>query len=260
MATLSCPVAAPPLDGSALVEAFLPEIDRAVAFVCRRQRLPREQASELASEVYLRLLQRDAAVLRQYRGDSSLRTFLVVVIQRVLLDLRIATAGKWRPSARARRLGRVAMHLERLVFHDGLTLSEAAPLVRARLGVTDTDDELHFLLALLPVRFRRRMVGDGELDHLRAATPDAEETLVRASAAPGPRALAKALRALSGEDRRMLSLRFARGLRLCEIARLQRADEKAFYRRFHRALATVRASVDVKTDAAASLKPLQRRR
>jgi RNA polymerase sigma factor (sigma-70 family) len=242
MATLSCPVAAPPLDGSALMEAFLPEIDRAVAFVCRRQRLPREDARELASEVYLRLLQRDAAVLRQYRGDSSLRTFLVVVIQRVLLDLRIASAGKWRPSARARRLGRVAVHLERLVFHDGLTLSEAAPLVRARLGVTDTDDELHFLMSLLPVRFRRRMVGDGELEHLRAATPGVEETLVRASEAPNPRAVIIALRALSDEDRRMLSLRFARGLRLCQIARLQRTDEKAIYRRFHRALATVRAS------------------
>src|SRR5262245_39160002 len=222
MATLSCSVEAPPLDGAALVEAHLPEIDRALAFVCRRERLPHDEARELASEVYLRLLQRDAAVLRRYRGDSNLCTYLVVVVQRVLLDARVARVGKWRPSARARRLGTLATHLERLIFHDGLSLSEASAIVRERFGVAHTDDELHFLLSLLPTRFRRRMVGDCELQQLRACAPGVEEVLMRAEATPCPRSVAGALRALPDEDRRILGLRFARGLRLCEIARLRR--------------------------------------
>ena len=104
--------------------ACLPQIQQAIAFVCRQRRLTRDDAHDLASDVYLRLLQHDGAVLRRYRGESSLHV-PVVVIQRVLLDARIARAGKWRPSAVARRLGRVAIHLERLVFYEGLSLGEA---------------------------------------------------------------------------------------------------------------------------------------
>ena len=160
---MSADLSALAVGGPALVSACLPQIQQAIAFVCRQRRLTRDEAHDLASDVHVRLLQHDAAVLRRYRGESSLNTFLVVVIQRVLLDARIARAGKWRPSAVARRLGRVAIHLERLVFYDGLSLAEAGPLVREHTGATHTDDELHFLLMLLPARRRRRMVGEREL-------------------------------------------------------------------------------------------------
>jgi RNA polymerase sigma factor (sigma-70 family) len=201
-----------PLDGPALVAACLPQVQQAIAFVCRQRRLT---------------------------------TFLVAVIQRVLLDAHIARAGKWRPSAVARRLGRVAVHLERLVFHDGLSLGEAGALVRERVGATHTDDELHFMLTLLPARRRRRMVGERELAHLPAAAPDAETLFERADAAARRRAVARALAGLSDEDRRLIGLRFSRGWRLCEIARAGGIDEKRIYRRVERVLATIRAGCGV---------------
>ena len=209
------------VDGPALVSACLPQIQQAIAFVCRQRRLTRDEAHDLASDVHVRLLQHDAAVLRRYRGESSLHTFLVVVIQRVLLDARIARAGKWRPSAVARRLGRVAIHLERLVFYDGLSLAEAGPLVREHTGATHTDDELHFLLMLLPARRRRRMVGERELrrDSQWRRTPRTVSTIEEGAARR--RAVARALAGLSDEDRRIVGLRFSRGWRLCEIARVR---------------------------------------
>ena len=232
------------VDGPALVAACLPQIQQAIAFVCRQRRLTRDEAHDLASDVYLRLLQHDAAVLRRYRGESSLSTFLVVVIQRVLLDARIARAGKWRPSAVARRLGRVAIQLERLVFYEGLSLGEAAALVRERAGATHTDDELHFMLTLLPARRRRRMAGDRELEHVPAA-PDGHDRLELAEASARRRAVARALAGLSDEDRRIIGLRFSRGWRLCEIARADGSDEKRIYRRFERVLASIRAECGV---------------
>jgi RNA polymerase sigma factor (sigma-70 family) len=241
MATLSL-TADLTLDGAALVSAHLPAVDRAIRFVCRRRRLPRDQADDLASDVYLRLLQHDGAVLRSYRGDSSLNTFLVVVIERVLLDARIARDGKFRPSASARRLGRVAIALEQLVYRDGLSLTESAHLLRSRLGIDDTDDELHFLLMLLPPRPCRQVVGDRVLEDRAADGPDPETRLLDACLAPSRTRIARALAGLPEDDREIVRLRFGAGLRLSEIARLRRIDEKAIYRRFHRTLATLRAA------------------
>jgi RNA polymerase sigma factor for flagellar operon FliA len=242
MATLSATVDFT-LNGAALVAAHQPAIDRAIRLVRRQRRLSPDQADDLASDVYVRLLQHDGAVLRSYRGDSSLCTFLVVVVQRVLLDARIARDGKWRPSASARRLGRVAIELEQLVFRDGLTLTEASRLLRGRLGIDDTDDELHFLLMLLPPRHGRRLVGDDELEQRPAAGPDPEARLLEADAGPARAQLARALAGLPAEDRAIVRLRFAADLRLSDIARRRHLDEKAIYRRFQRTLATLRAAV-----------------
>jgi hypothetical protein len=136
----------------------------------------------------------------------------------------------------------VAIELERLVFFEGLPLQEAGPILRQQLGVSDTDDELHFLLALLPSRARRRMVGERELDHLRADSPDPEARLLAIEAEPDRSRLARAFSTLDADDRRLIALRFGRGLRLCEIARLGRIDEKQIYRRCQRALAALRAA------------------
>ena len=246
-----------PIDGPALVAGHLPQIDRSIALVSRRRRLSPDEAQELASEVYLRLLQHDAAVLRCFRSESGLGTFLVVVIQRVLLDMLVARAGKWRPSASARRLGRVAILLERLVYHDGLGLREAAPMVRERLGVAFNDDELHFMLMLLPARCRRRMVGERELEQVHAEAPNAEELLLQATAAPERRRVAAALASLPEEDRQLIGLRFVSGMRLCEIARLRRIDEKQIYRRFQRSLGRIRARIGTEPAHPPRVRPLE---
>ena len=228
------------LPAPAVLTTHLATIDRAIAVVARRRRLSPEEAQELGSDVYLKLLQDDAAALRSFRGDSRLLTFLVIVVERVLLDARIARDGKWRPSASARRLGAVAVALERLVFHDGLRLQEAAAILRTSPGIVHTDDELHFLLSLLPVRLRRRMVGEGELERLTAADTPADTALAREAAHLRDAAVRRALAGLTPEDRRLVTLRFEAGLPLSRIARHCGIDERVIYRRFHRVLCGLR--------------------
>jgi RNA polymerase sigma factor for flagellar operon FliA len=225
------------------LSAHLTTVQEAIRVVCRLQNLSADDAEELSSLVYLKLLQGNGAVLRRFRGDSSLRTFLIVVVKRVLLDCWIARNGKWRPSTDARRLGEVAMELERLVYREGMSLAEAAETVRISRGVTDTDDELAFMLSLLPARPTRRFVSDATLAAVATADADPLERLINHS---GPSRMAQvkaALGSLSPDDRLLLSLRFAHNLTVREIALRRGLDPKALYRRFERMLRQLRGYI-----------------
>src|SRR5882672_5077367 len=53
--------------------AELPMIRRLLASIARRQRLSASEAEDFASEVHLRIISNDYAILRKFRGHSSLR-------------------------------------------------------------------------------------------------------------------------------------------------------------------------------------------
>jgi DNA-directed RNA polymerase specialized sigma24 family protein len=63
--------------------------------VAARQRLSPTDAEAFSSYVLLRMAENDCAILRRFQGKSTLRTYLVVVIHRLLLDYRHRAAGKW---------------------------------------------------------------------------------------------------------------------------------------------------------------------
>jgi RNA polymerase sigma factor (sigma-70 family) len=235
--------AAVEVDGPTLLSAHLTTVQEAIRVVCRLQNLATDDADELTSLVYLKLLQGDGAVLRRFRGESSLRTFLIVVVRRILLDSWIARNGKWRPSTDARRLGAVAIELERLVYREGMSLAEAAETVRLSLGIADTDDELAFLLSLLPARPMRRFVSDGTLAGLATAEPDPLDLLMNQAGSSRMTQVKAALATLTRDDRRLLSLRFAHNLTVREIALRRGVDAKVLYRRFERMLRQLRTSI-----------------
>src|SRR5689334_20585988 len=82
-----------------------------MARLCRRYRLTPADTEEFASWATLRLVEHDYQILRQFRGDSSLRTYLVVVLTMLHHEFRVRQWGRWRPSAAARRRGPVAVEL-----------------------------------------------------------------------------------------------------------------------------------------------------
>ena len=75
------------------------------------------------------MLERNYDIFHRFTGRSSLRTYLTVVVTRMLLDWLNATYGKWRPSAVAVRLGADAIKLDRLIWRDGYTIDEAVSIV-----------------------------------------------------------------------------------------------------------------------------------
>ena len=107
----------------------------------------------------VRLLERQHDILTRFTGRSSLKTYLTVVVNRMLLDWRNTVYGKWRASASAVRLGPKGVRLERLVYRDGHTLQQAIAILCAEPD-SPTSRELRRFFEQLPERHRRRMVYD----------------------------------------------------------------------------------------------------
>ena len=192
-------------DVSALLVESLPLVDQIVRFVCRRGHGRPEEAEELAALVRLRLLEDDYAILRRYAGRSSLRSYLAVVIQRLLIDARRERLGVWRPSAEARRLGTVAMRLDTLLHRDRLTLDQAIEILRTNERAAESESELRALAARLPARTPRQMQDASDLEWV-AVSP---ETAVEQSALASRRdQRAREVRALVAprRERRLLDL------------------------------------------------------
>lgn len=220
-------------------------IESSLAHTCRAHRLAPDAADEFASWARIRLLDRDQAVLRKFQGRSQLRTFLITVVQRLYLDWRNAEWGKWRPTADARRLGLVAIELERLVLRDQLTFEEAVQTLASR-GMAARDD-CDALWAQLPRRPRRKRVDEEDMATLpgtSTASHRVDDDESRAEATAMCEALARALAILPPSDRALLQLRFWGGQSVARIAVMTGEDQKALYRRFDRLAATLRGRLE----------------
>jgi RNA polymerase sigma factor (sigma-70 family) len=229
-------------------------IEAALAAACRSHRLAPDAADEFCSWARLRLLDHDQAILRKFEGRSTLRTFLLTVVQRLYLDWRNAEWGKWRPSAEAHRLGPVAIELERLVLRDRLSYSEAAQTLAAR-GLA-TEPACDAMWVRLPQRPRRRRVAEAALAGLPAhgqASDGVDEDEQDAEAQRVGEALERALLDLAPTDRVLIQLRYWSSFQVSRIARLTGEDQKALYRRFERLTAELKRSLGAQGVSAASI-------
>src|SRR5437763_13119375 len=113
-----------------LFSTNLPLVERVIAGVCRRAGLRDADAEDFASTAKFALIENDYAILRGYEGRAPLGAFLTVVVQRMLSREWMRLRGRWHPSAEAERSGAAAVLLEKLMVRDGLSLDEAAAIVR----------------------------------------------------------------------------------------------------------------------------------
>lgn len=236
-------------DGAQLIERHLPEIERILEVVCRRRGLAGVEADDFRSWALERLVDSDCAILRKFRGDSSIRTYLVVVINNLFRDHLVRLRGKWRPSAEARRLGATAVALEELLHRKGRTLREAEQELRSR-GVCELSvRELAELAALLPRRdpLRPTRADPVVLDRMpasRAADAGVEraESEERREEVLG--ALGDALEGLDAEDRLIVKLRFLEGRSVAAVSRTLGLEQKPLYRRVDRLLGRLRERME----------------
>ncbi|MGH9440759.1 MAG: sigma-70 family RNA polymerase sigma factor, partial [Thermoanaerobaculia bacterium] len=227
--------------------SLLPTIDRIVSFVCRRNNLGPAEADDFRSLVRLKLIENDYDVLRRYQGRSTLRTYLTVVVQRRFLDYRISEWGKWRPSTEARRLGAVAIELERLTVRDNLSLGEAIETIRTRSGEAPSRKNLEALAARLPGRTPRRFVGEERAEAVSSGSDLENEVLGRELVKAGEKAasaLKSAVDELPPQDRLILKMRFQDSFGVSEIAAFLRVEPKPLYRRFEGILSRLRSVLE----------------
>jgi RNA polymerase sigma factor (sigma-70 family) len=235
-----------PVDYERLFLDNLGVVNDVVRYIARRHYLSAEATDELASAVRLKIIENDYLILRRFEGRSTLRTYLTAVIQRHFLDTRIAEWGKWRPSAQARRLGPVAVLVDRLITRDGLGLDEVLETLRSVHRLEMTRGELEAIALQLPSRTSRRFVGEEHLANVPTPTAsDPIETIDSSREADRiQEALDAALRGLNPEDRLILKMRFQDNLQIARIARILDLEQKPLYRRLERIIGELRSELE----------------
>ncbi len=232
------------------LEELLPSVNRAVDFVLRRRRTNGDFADEFRGWVFVKMLERDGARLKRFRGESALLTYLRVVVDRLYCDYLISLNGKWHPSKKAVKLGSRVVELERLVYYDGFTLDQAVSLMQAHHGgVSDSDLRARF--AEIPIRHRRCFVSLESVPELSADSRSSADAILwqKEIEEQGSRvcdSLASALAQLPEEDRFILELRFTQGLQVSWISRLVGLRPRALYGRLRRILRLLKKQLEVR--------------
>jgi len=220
------------VSASHLYSEHADSIESVLAYIRRANRLSADAGDEFCASARLRLLEDDCAVLRKFRGQSSFKTYLVIVLQRQFLDWRAAEWGRWRPSTEARRLGPIAIELSKLVLRDGMEYEQAARLLIAK-GLATSEAECDGVWTQLKKRRQRSFVDLDEVEELSTHSADpVEHEQDRSRRNAVVLALRSARAGLPPADQLILKLRLESGFTVARIAKLQGADQKALYRRF----------------------------
>lgn len=223
--------------------------DGAARMTARRRRLAPDDLDDLRSELWLKILRDDQKMLRKFAGRGSLRAFLNTVADRCLLDRRINTLGKWRPSQTARRIGPVGVALDRLTRRDGFSMDQAIHTLSNNTALRMGDIRAASrVLEASHSRPSRRTVPLDDAVELPSRTPSAESTLETARTLQQSvrvrATLIRCLENLSLDDRRLLRRRFAEGVSVADIARADGGDQKALYRQLQGVLTRLRVQVE----------------
>jgi len=237
------------MDPHKLLEDEREAIKRVVAFVCRKHGLRGADAEDFESTVNLKLLENEGSILRAFRGDCNLKTYLNVVVQRIFIDGCVHEHGKWRPSADAKRSGKIATELERLVQWDGESIEEAIRQT-ARAHPDMPLEEIEAIADHIPQRHRRRstVALDECMEQILTSREQAdvlmtscERTKICERAAAIMR---EHLSTLDPQDRYILQLQYESGMQVSEIARELKIDQKPLYRRRDVLLHELRAALE----------------
>lgn len=231
-------------------ELFLREletIESAIGFACRRGKVFGADAEDFASIVKLKLIENDYAVLRKFEERCSFRIFILVVVQRLLLDHRNHLRGKWRPSAGAKRLGETAVRIERLLHRDRLRLEEVVDVLVRENAALGRQQVLSLATSLPRRPERPREVTDVELE-LAPAAELADEGLEERERARMDERVSRCLRAaideLPQDERLVFRMRFEHEMPVAQIARALNVDQKPIYRQIHRRLRDLRRRLE----------------
>ncbi|MGE0816555.1 MAG: sigma-70 family RNA polymerase sigma factor [Vicinamibacterales bacterium] len=230
--------------------ADLDLIERVARSVARAGGLHPREADDFTQSVHLRLAERGYDVLAKFEGRSSLRTYLTVVIARLLKDWRNHEYGKWRPCAAARRLGTLGEEIDRLQNRDGLSSEEVVQILATRMQAPEA--VIRAAVDLVPRRASRQRVSLDAVPDCGVPFADPVVTRERERRQAARRAaLARAVSDLPPHEVRLLVARVAGGTTIADLARRTNEDAKSLYRRLERLRRQLRARLEAEgVDAA----------
>jgi RNA polymerase sigma factor (sigma-70 family) len=229
--------------------ANVPTIERIAAFYCRRMHLSDADTDDFIGYVKLELIERNYEIISKFEGRSSFTTYLTTVIHRLLYQHRTKEWGKWRPSAEAKRMGDVAITLERLTTRDSYSLAEAIEMMTTGAAPAASRRELEAIALRLPPRTPRPMLVTDETapDLVAAADDPSDGPMSREREQTARRAaslLDATMNSFDPEDRLILKMRFWSAQRVADIAGTLHLDAKKTYKRIDKLLGKLRVSLE----------------
>jgi RNA polymerase sigma factor (sigma-70 family) len=215
--------------------AHLKLIEKIAEHCTRRYYFQHEEAEDFISIVKCKLIEDDYKVIRKFKGESSFATYLNVVIQRLLLDHLDHLWGKWRPCAEAKRLGPVAILLDKLLAREGHTLMEACQILIVNYKVPESEKDLIDIATKISPRSHRRskegeevlqeMAGEDHADD--GIVQEERETLARAVTAD----LQAAISSLPAQDQLIVRMLLEKNFSVVGVARTMALEQKPLYSR-----------------------------
>jgi RNA polymerase sigma factor (sigma-70 family) len=212
------------MDAAGYLEDNLSHVESAIRAICIRHSIYGDDAEEFASIIKLKLIEDDYKRLRDFRGNSSLKTYLYAIINRLFIDELRSRKGRWRPSADARRLGPVAGKLEELICRDNNTFDEACYTILSIPSFSSySRDQLYEIYLKLPKKENRHLAeADPEcLSVLSSTDPHPDEVLHNKRMDSIERSIEGLIRiilpSLNEEDRLILKMRFDNDLSIAMI-------------------------------------------
>ena len=250
------------MNPKSLFEENLKSIKRIATSIARKKHLNADDCDEFVQVVCVRLIENDYAILRKFEGRSSLTTYLITVIGRLYNEWRDRLWGKWRPSAEARRLGDLAITLERMLTRDGMSFSEAVDTLTIRSGALVSIAELEAIYLRLPPRNPRPMEVSGDVSPDAASVaPDAEDRVAAEERERTARRVEETIDSVLGtfgpEDRLILELRFWNSRKVREIAEVVNIDAKKLFKRLEKLFTPLRRALETAGISAADIALLE---
>lgn len=238
------------LNSEAIFLEHLGWIEKVAASACRKHGVWGEDAEDFSAWAKMKIMDDDYALLRRFRGESEIKTFIATVVVRLAHQYVRERWGRWRPSAAAERIGPLATELEMLVYRDGYPLEQAGQKLRVAGRTTLSDTELARLLARLPQRAPLRpheVSADPVLD-AHAGSQNADQRIAASQAWTERReltdALEHAIERLDPEERMIVRMHFGEGRTVAEVARALRLELKPLYRHVERLRVRVRSLLE----------------
>jgi RNA polymerase sigma factor (sigma-70 family) len=214
------------------------------------------EALELSNQV-LDTLQRDNyRVLRQFKGEAKLSTYITTIIARQAVDMVRKKLGRNREKERAQKFGKTGMMIFERVILQGSTLAEIYPELKTRENISASLEELESLLKKIkgkknsfaysgennPVVKNGTTINEEGEYIIPDTANDPQELLIRQQSKQKRAEVIRDIIAhLNGEERMILRMRFPPGNeekqgKVERIAAVLGISEKAVYKRITRVL------------------------
>ncbi len=220
------------------IDAIEPLVSAVIGQTAKRYHLSADDREELRSYVFLKLIEDDGRRLKRFRGESSFRTYLVVVIKRLYIDLRIRQRGRWRPSATAQQGGAVLEKVEQLIYRDGYSAGEAYEYLTTNLSLDIGRDAFDGILGQLRRQpsptFETGQDLDAVSDNRYRADASLDASEKEQHAVLLERAWDAFAETLTGDDRLIWALHFDDHVKSARIAQVLRCPVENVYTRVDR--------------------------